>query len=342
MSTSLKFVLGLSLLAAGALCGVQQSAHAADDDPVVTEFDVDPAWPKRPENVSGAGWVSGLAVDDKDQVWFFRKGPDPVQVYQADGTFVRTWGKDQFVQPHHLRIDHEGNVWVADFGLHVVQKYTPEGKLLMSLGERGKSGTDESHFNMPTDMTVTKTGDIFVSDGYGNRRIVHFAKDGKFVKEFGTAGPKPGEFVLPHAIVVDSKGMLYVADRNSGRIQLFTQDGKFVDQWSNVLMPWGLSITKNDEMWVCGSSPHWWFRHNVYPEYKDQIFMRFNPSGRVLQTWTLPLGDIGTNKDKPDTSKLKPGETVGAHCIAQDSKGNVYVGDIYGERAQKFVPISKR
>lgn len=331
-------IRSLSLLLVFLLAGVV----CAQDDPVVTEYDVDPAWPKRPEHVSGKGWVSGLAIDAEDRVWFFRKGPDPVQVYTAEGDFVRAWGKDLFESPHHLRIDPEGNIWVADFGLHVVHKFTPEGKPLLTLGVRGEKGEDAAHFNMPTDMAITKTGDVFVSDGYGNRRIVHFKKDGTFVKAFGTAGPKPGQFVLPHAIVVDSKGTLYVADRNSGRIQLFDQEGKFLDQWSNVLMPWGLSITKDDELWVCGSSPHWWFRHDKYPEYKDQILMRFTTSGRVLQTWTLPLGDIGTNKDMPETSRLKPGETVGAHCIAQDSKGNVYVGDIYGERAQKFVPISKR
>ena len=327
-------------------CGATPPAIAQGDEPVVTEYDVDPSWPRRPEHVSGKGWVSGMAIDGGDNVWFFRKGPDPVQVYTAAGDFVRSWGKDQFVNPHHLRIDPEGNVWLADFGLHIVQKFTPEGKLLLSLGTKGEAGTDEAHFNMPTDMAITPAGDIFVTDGYGNRRVMHFDKEGKFIKQFGVAGPKGGEFVLPHAIVVDSKGVLYVADRNSGRIQLFDQDGKFLDQWSNVLMPWGLSIVKSpqgaDELWVCGSSPHWWYRHGVYPEYKDQLFMRFATNGRVLQTWTMPLGDIGDNKDAPDTSKLKPGETVGAHCIVQDSKGNVYVGDIYGERAQKFMPISRR
>ena len=320
-------------------------AQAQENDPVVTEYDVDPSWPKRPEHVSGTGWVSGLAVDDKDQVWFFRKGPDPVQVYTADGEFVRTWGKDQFINPHHLRIDHDGNIWVADFGLHIVQKFTPEGEELMTLGIRGEKGSDERHLNMPTDMAITKSGDIFVTDGYGRggtQRVVHFTKDGGFVKAFGSAGPKPGQLQIAHAIVVDSQGILYIADRNSGRIQLFNQEGEFLDQWANVLMPWGLSVTDDDHLWVCGSSPHWWYRHGVYPEYKDQLFMRFSTDGRVHQTWTMPLGDIGTNKDMPDTSKLKPGETVGAHCIAQDSKGNVYIGDIYGERAQKFVPISER
>jgi sugar lactone lactonase YvrE len=315
---------------------------AQSDDPVVTEYDVDPRWPERPEHVSGKGWVSGLAVDGEDNVWFFRKGPDPVQCYTADGKFVRTWGQGQFVNPHHLRIDPQGHVWVADFGLHIVQKYTPEGKLLMTLGVRGEKGADEKHFNMPTDMAFARNGDIFISDGYGNRRVVHFDRDGKFIKTFGEAGTKPGQFVLPHAIVIDSQGTIYIADRNSGRIQLFDQSGNFVEQWPDVLMPWGLSITRDDRLWVCGSSPHWWYRHGVYPEYKDQLFMGFATNGRPFRQWTMPLGDIGKDKDHPDTSKLKPGETVGAHCIGQDSKGNIYIGDIYGERAQKFVPVSKR
>ncbi len=307
--------------------------------PAITEYDVDPDWPQRPDHISGSGWVSGLAVDDQDQVWFFRKGPDPVQVYTADGKFVRSWGRDQFLNPHHLRIGPDGNIWVADFGLHVVQKFSPEGKLLQTLGVRGEMGEDETHFNKPTDMAITPQGDIFVTDGYGNRRIVHLDKNGNFVKSWGRRGNQPGNFVLPHAIALDSKGLLYVADRNSGRIQIFTQDGELVDLWSNQIMPWGLSINARDEIWVCGSSPHWWTRDGHSPEYKDQVFLRYSPDGRVRQMWSIPLGDIGSDKNNPDVSRLKPGEAVGVHCIAQDSKGNLYVGDIYGERAQKFVPV---
>ncbi|QDT46123.1 Virginiamycin B lyase [Symmachiella dynata] len=335
--------LMLALAASSLFVGqaaAQNPTHAVT--PTITEYDVDPAWPQRPETISGAGWVSGLAVDDKDQVWFFRKGPDPVQVYSASGEFVRSWGKDRFLNPHQLRIGPDGNIWVADFGLHVVQKFTPEGELLQTLGVRGEKGDDELHFNMPTDMVITPKGDIFVTDGYGNRRIVHFDKDGQFVKAWGSYGTEPGKFVLPHAIQLDSKGLLYVADRNSARIQIFTQEGELVDQWSNLIMPWGISINKKDEVWVCGSSPHWWVRDGKAPEYKDQLFMRFNTDGRVQQVWSIPLGDIGENKDKPDGSRLKPGEAVGVHCIAQDSQGNLYVGDIYGERAQKFVPVTQR
>ena len=132
------------------------------------------------------------------------------------------------------------------------------------------------------------------------------------------------------------------ANRNSGRIQVFDQDGNVLDVWSHVIMPWGLSITANDEIWVCGSSPHWWYRHGAYPEYKDQIFMRFSTDGHLRQMWQIPLGDIGDDKNNPDVSRLKPGEAVGVHCIATDSAGNLYVGEIYSERAQKFSPVTER
>lgn len=343
-SVRLVLLTGAWALAAwsdGAAVGRAQNPSWAKN-PTIIEYDVDPNWPARPDAISGKGWVSGLAIDSKDQVWFFRKGPDPVQVYTTDGRFVRSWGKGRFVNPHHLRIDHEGNIWLCDFGLHIVQKYTPEGKLLMTLGVKGEKGNDERHFNMPTDMAIAKNGDIFVADGYGNRRIVHFNRDGKFIKAWGEYGSKPGRFILPHAIVIDSQGRLYVADRNSARIQVFHQDGEFIEQWANVIMPWGMSITDKDEIWVCGSSPHWWRRHGKYPEYKDQMFVRFSTDGKVRQLWTIPLGDIGTDKNHPDVSRLKPGEAVGVHCIAQDRQGNLYVGDIYGERAQKFIPITSR
>lgn len=338
----------LALLAYVALGGADAAATRGADapgyaiEPNLVEYDVDPTWPQRPDQISGKGWVSGLAVDADDNVWFFRKGPDPVQVYRPDGTFVRSWGRGNFQDPHQLRIDYEGNVWVADFGLHVVEKYSPEGRRLMTLGVRGESGSDRQRFYRPTDMAITPAGDIFVTDGYGNRRIVHFDKDGNFIKAWGEYGSKPGQFVLPHAIAVDKRGLLYVADRNSGRIQIFKQDGTFVDQWEGILMPWGISINARDEIWTCGSSPHWWRRHGQYPEYKDQLFMLFSPDGRVRRHWAIPLGDIGEDKNNPDTSRLRPGEAVGVHCIAQDSHGNLYVGDIYGERAQKFIPVTAR
>lgn len=302
-------------------------------NPIVTEFDIDPAWPKYPDHIEQKGWVSGMAIDAQQQIWMFKKGPDPVQVYRTDGTFVRSWGKGMFKSPHQLRIGPDGAIWVSDFDRHVVQKFTPEGKLLQTVGTLDESGEDQTHFNRPTDMAVMPNGEIFVTDGYGNRRVVHLDKNGKFIKAWGKYGSGPGEFILPHAIVHDSKGRLYVADRNSGRVQVFKQDGSFVDQWTGLIMPWGLHVAEGDEIWVAGSSPHWWRRHNKYQEYKDQMFMRFSTDGRARLIWTFPLGD-------PENKKT--GETVGAHCLVKDKDGNIYVGDIYTERAQKFVPVTSR
>jgi DNA-binding beta-propeller fold protein YncE len=252
-----------------------------------------------------------------------------VQVYDADGRFLRAWGKDTIKSAHHIKIDHEGNVWIADIGQHVVQKYTPEGKLLLTLGTKDHAGTDSTHLNMPTDMAITPQGDVFVSDGYGNARVVHFDKQGKFVKAWGKLGSKPGEFSIPHAIAY-CKGRLYVADRNNVRVQVFDPSGKLLDVWQNVITPWGLCVTKDDEIWVCGSSPMQWRKEDAAlgcPP-KDQVFMKFNADGKLLQLWTVPKGADGLER---------PGELNWVHAIAVDSRGNLYAGDIKGKRAQKFV-----
>jgi DNA-binding beta-propeller fold protein YncE len=229
-----------------------------------------------------------------------------------------------------VRLDPQGNVWVADPDAQVVMQFTPEGKLLRTLGTRGKPGTDETHFCLPTDMVVTPAGDIFVSDGYGNSRIVHFDKQGKFVKSWGKLGTGPGEFSIAHSVVVDSKGRLYVADRNNVRIQVFEQSGKFIAEWRNLLVPFGLFMTADDEIWACGSSPTAWRKtdQTLGVPFKDHLVMKFDTSGRVLQLWTLPKGEDG---------KERPGEVNLLHGIAADADGNLYLGDIGGQRMQKFV-----
>ena len=297
-------------------------------EPTVIEYVVDPDWPQRPDELGPRGAIAGVEVDGDDQVWAVERTEVPVQVYSPEGKLVRSWGQGKLKGAHTLRFDPEGNVWVSDFSLHVLRKFTPEGELLMTLGMLGKAGDDEHHFNRPTDMAITPAGDIFVTDGYGNRRVVHFDAEGKFVKAWGEFGSGPGQFVLPHMIVVDRRGTLFVADRNSGRIQLFDQTGKFLEEWSNLIMPWGLWISPQDDLWVCGTSPQWWHKDGEYPPPKDQIFMRFSTDGRVRQLWTVPLGRDGEEK---------PGECNWLHCVALDSKGNIYAGDIMGKRLQKFV-----
>ncbi len=300
-----------------------------------TWYEVDPNWPQRPENMPW-GRTPGIAVDAKDRIWVFTRANPPIQVYDPAGKLVRTWGKGM-IGPngtangsHYIRIDGQGMIWLADVSNHVVLQVTPSGKVLKTLGTPAEPGEDENHLNKPTDVAITPDGEVFVSDGYGNARVVHFDRRGKFVKAWGKLGTRPGEFSLPHAIVLDSKGRLYVADRNNARVQVFDRTGKFLDQWQNLIVPWGLWVTPNDEIWVCGCSPMRWRETDstLSCPPKDQLFMKFDTSGRVLQLWTVPKGEDGQEK---------PGELNWVHGIAVDSQGNIYATDIIGARAQKFV-----
>lgn len=318
--------LGVALLS-GLIVHGQESPKSPRVNTAIT-YEVDAKWPARPAEFTW-GAVPGIAVDAKDNVYVFTRSKPPVQVYSAEGKYLRGWGEKSIARAHHIRIDHKGNVWTSDIDDHVVQKYTPEGELLMTLGVKGKAGRDDKHFNKPTDMAITPEGDIFISDGYGNSRVVHFDKSGKFINAWGELGPLPGQFDTPHSIAVDAKGILYVADRNNARIQLFDQKGKFLAEWKNLIIPWGLYVTPKNEIWACGSSPMQWRKQDTSlgcPP-KDQIFIKFTPDGRILQLFTVPKGLDGLER---------PGELNWVHAMAIDSRGNLYAGDIIGKRAQKF------
>jgi hypothetical protein len=297
---------------------------------LATGYDVVHSWPDRPKGLEW-GAMAGISIGLADEVWTFNRGAVPVQVYTRDGKFVRSWGQGQFREPHQVRIDQTGNVWLADSGLHVVRKFTPEGQLLLTLGVAGEPGEDSTHLNRPTDMAVSNGGDIFVSDGYGNNRIVHFDASGRFVATWGGLGTGPGQFSLPHSIALDSQGRLFVADRNNARVQVFDQAGHFLGEWRDLLVPWHIVITERDEIYVCGSSPMRWPRLPIpgllvgIPP-KDQLIMVFTPDGRVTRLWTFPPGK-------------RPGELEWVHALAVDRQGNLYAGDIQGRRAQKFLKL---
>jgi DNA-binding beta-propeller fold protein YncE len=299
---------------------------------VATAYAVDPRWPQQPPE---SKWdeVLAVAVDGKDQVYVVTRGTPPIQVYTADGRYVRGWGDGQFKGPHFLRFDAVGNVWITDTVRHSVRKFTPEGKLLLTLGTMDHPGQDQSHFNMPTDMAITPSGDVFVSDGYGNARVVHFDREGKYIKEWGGLGSQPGQFSCPHAICLDSKGRLYVADRNNCRIQVFDQSGKLLDVWKDLVLPMGIWVTKDDAVWVCGASPQQWRPDENFTlgdPPKDQLFMKFNGDGKMLQLWTVPRAPDGL---------AKPGEVCRMHGIAAASTGDLYIADARAKRALKFVAV---
>jgi hypothetical protein len=280
--------------------------------------------------------MPGVAVDADDNVWVFTRAKPPVQVYSPEGKLLRSWGSDWVQTAHQIKFDQEGNVWLADAGLHVVCKCTPEGKVLLTIGTPGERGVDERHLNMPTDMVVSpQTGDVFIADGYGNSRVARFDREGKFIKAWGTMGTGRLQFSIPHAIEMDAKGRLYVADRNNIRIQVYDQEGALLDSWKDVVTPWSFWMPPGrDELWVCGSSPMQWVTDPKFPTAplgcppKDQVFMRFNLEGKLEQLWTVPKGE---------DDHEKPGELNWLHGMALDSKGNIYAGDIIGKRVQKFV-----
>ena len=290
---------------------------------------VDPNWPQKPDSIDW-GALSGVAVDSQDQVYVFNRSEPTVQVYDSEGALVRSWSTDNPKGTHHIKLDPEGNVWVADFRSHIVEKYTPEGKRLLTLGEAGKPGCDEGHFNGPTDTAFLPNGDVFISDGYGNRRVAHFDKQGRFIKAWGEEGAEPGQFALPHGIAIDSRNRIYVADRNNARTQVFNTDGKLLAVWDGHLMPWGFAITKDDEIWVCGSTrvqqsngAGW-----IVTPPMGQLLVKFDTNGNALLRVPLPM---------PAEAGPKPGDIDWVHCIAVDSKGRIYLGDIQGKRVQRFL-----
>src|SRR6266481_5580248 len=186
------------------------------------------------------------------EVYVFHRGKKahPLIAFDAKGKYLRSWGKGMFGNPHGLRVDREGNVFVTDNGDHQVMKFTSDGKLLFTLGVKGKAATDNKTFNRPTDIAFGKNGDFYVSDGYGNSRVVKFSKDGKYLLDWGKRGTGPGEFNTPHSVAVDSRGTVYVSDRENNRIQIFDPNGKFLRQWTHLGATQNIFITPKIR---CGS-----------------------------------------------------------------------------------------
>jgi len=232
-----------------------------------------------------------------------------VLVFDRDGTFLRSWGDEHLKTPHGLRIDREGHVWLTDIGHHQVMKFDANGKLLLSLGRQGQAGKAPDQFDRPTDVAFTPSGDFYVSDGYGNTRVLKFSKDGKLLKQWGTPGTGPGEFNLPHSICVDTKGRVIVGDRENNRIQVFDADGKFLTQWTAGGAPFGMFLA-GDRIFVADGRANW----------VTAIDLNGKSLGR--------FGEPGTGQ----------GQFKLPHMLCVDSKGAVYVAEVDNKRIQKFEP----
>jgi sugar lactone lactonase YvrE len=209
----------------------------------------------------GEAWgeVTGVEVDSKGTIIAVRRSDPPVVELDASGTVQKSWGDGMFVWPHGFRIDRDGFLWMTDGrgaagkGQQIF-KMTRDGTVLMTLGTKGVAGVTPTTFDGPCDVAIGANGDIFVADGHRNNRVVKFTKNGTFVKAWGRKGEAPGEFQTPHAIAIDSRGRLFVADRGNRRIQIFDQDGTFLEQWTQFGRPSGILIAPDDTMYVADVS----------------------------------------------------------------------------------------
>lgn len=201
------------------------------------------------------------AVAANGDVYVLCRGAHPVMVFDADGRFVTSWGEGVFSPfVHGLSIDADGNVWIADAGLHTVTCHEPDGTLLLELGTRDAAQPTfyGQPFNMPTGTAFTANGDVYVSDGYGNRRVHHFSADGKLLSSWGGPGSGPGEFALVHFIGADAADRLHVCDRENDRIQVFAPDGGFLSEWTGFNRPSDIAFGK-DAVYVAGADGLWIF-----------------------------------------------------------------------------------
>jgi len=284
--------------------------------------------------------VVGISVDREDRVYVFNRSKYPMIVFDRDGNQLAAWGQDRFKRPHGSFLAPDGHLYCTDDFSHVVYKFTLDGELLLTIGNPDRPA-DTGHwfgfdifervasirhsappFNQPTGVGVSRSGAIYVSDGYGNARVHKFSPTGELRCSWGEPGGRPGQFRLPHNLWVDDQDRIWVADRENMRLQIFDAEGRFLDQWNDVIRPTHVFIDA---------------RQTVFVSELCRRISIFSIDGRLLARW----GNEGRRVEDP--------LLFGPHAIAVDSRGSLYVGEVaqaYGktergtQAIQKFVNIA--
>ena len=272
-------------------------------------------WGNLPE-----GWTLGqtaIVTDSQDRVYLFNRSDHPLIVLDREGNCLTSWGEGVLTDAHGLFIDAEENLYLPVKNAHVVLKYSSQGNLLMTLGTRdqpsdsGWSGdTNElalrgaGPFHRPPDAAISPSGDLYISDGYGNSRVHAFTSDGKLQFSWGTPGKTgPGVFHVPHGVWVHTDGRVFVADRENNRIQIFTPDGEYLTEWTGLARPCDIFIDADEAVYV--------------PEL-DRFMSILDIEGKLLARWSGPTG-------------------TGAHAIWVDSHGDLYINQNQeGQRLLKY------
>jgi hypothetical protein len=243
-----------------------------------------------------------------------------VNIVDRNGRLVESWEQHNklFVRPHRALVspyDPERHIWLVDDGAHAIYKFSRDGKLVQTIGTPRMPGNDETHFARPTDIAWLPDGTFFVSDGYTNTRVVKFDRNGKFLMTWGMRGTppnetRPGYMNTVHAVVTDKQRRVYISDRANHRIQVFDENGKFLDAWPNVPLPYSLLMTDDQFLWSASG--------------QTQKFTKYDLNGRLLAAW----GTYGAI----------PGGFWGVHQFHVDSENNLYTADVHVGRPQKFRP----
>ena len=294
-------------------------------------YEVVEGWEQLPKGFEHRD-VAGVAIDGEDRVFLICRGDHPIIAYDEKGSFLRSWGEGEFTyRTHGISIAPDGTVWATDDGNHTVRQFTPQGKPLRTLGtlntpsDTGYDGKDymtitrpAGPFNRPTNLAIGPKGDLYVSDGYGNCRVHQFSPTGTLKRSWGEPGAGPGQFYLPHGIAVAADGRVFVCDRESDRIQIFSPDGEYLSEWTDTQRPTHIVFDEQGRAYV---SELWWHkgqtsrRHGVTQDPKHGRVSVFDRDGRPLARWGTP-------------EATKPGSFAAPHGLAVDSKGAVYVAEV--------------
>ena len=295
------------------------------------QYEANDRWARLP---SGWGWteVAAVAVDSQDHVYVFNRGEHPVMIFDRQGTFFRAWGEGLFARAHGLFIGPDDAIYCTDDFDHTVRKFTPEGRLLLTLGTSGQpSDTGATSmdyrtilragppFHYPTNLALSPVGEYYITDGYGNARVHKFSADGRLLFSWGEPGAGPGQFHVPHGIAVDAKGTVFVADRENSRIQLFTSEGKFLSAWTDVVRPCQVFIDGQGNVYVAELG----FRAGMWPGTTA-------PSGNAPGGRVSVFDQYGELRARwgGGENPCAPGDFFAPHGIWCDSHGDLYVAEV--------------